>query len=115
MSVQIIHNPRCSKSRETLKLLESQGIRPDVRLYLDHPLSRAELEQVVRQLGIRAKDLLRTKEDLYKELVARHGEPDDATALAWMTEHPKLMERPIVVAEGKARIGRPPEKVLEIL
>jgi arsenate reductase len=115
MSVQIIHNPRCSKSRETLKLLESQGIRPDVRLYLDHPLSRAELEQIVGQLGIRAKDLLRIKEALYQELVAQHGEPDDATALAWMADHPRLVERPIVVAGGKARIGRPPETVLEIL
>jgi arsenate reductase len=115
MSVQIIHNPRCSKSRETLKLLEAQGIKPEVRLYLDHPLSRAELEQVIGQLGIRAKDLLRTKEELYKELVSQHGEPDDATALSWMAEHPKLMERPIVVAKGRARIGRPPETVLDIL
>ncbi len=115
MSVHILHNPRCSKSRETLALLESEGFKPAIRFYLDEPLSRAELEEVLFLLGLPARSLLRTKEDLYRELVAAHGEPDDAVALDWMVAHPKLIERPIVIRDGKARIGRPPAQVLDIL
>ncbi len=115
MSTQIYHNPRCSKSRATLALLEEQGVQPEVRLYLDHPPSRAELEQVLAQLGMAATQLLRTGEDIYKELAATHGEPDNAMALDWMAAHPKLIERPIVIHNGHARLGRPPEQVLDIL
>ncbi|MHB9118849.1 MAG: arsenate reductase (glutaredoxin) [Burkholderiales bacterium] len=115
MSTQIYHNPRCSKSRATLDLLQEKGVQPEVRLYLDHPPSRAELEQVLAQLGITATQLLRTGEDIYKELAAAHGEPDNATALDWMAAHPKLIERPIVIHNGRARLGRPPEQVLDIL
>src|SRR5262249_20697307 len=115
MAVTIIHNPKCTKSRETLELLKKNGIKPEVRLYLDHPLSQKELKEILELLKMEATALLRTKEDIYKPLVAKEGKPDNATALAWMVKHPKLIERPIVLKGNKARLGRPPEKVLEIL
>jgi arsenate reductase len=115
MAVTIFHNPKCMKSRETLQLLEKKGIKPEVRLYLDEPPSKNELNEILSLLGMEATDLLRTKEDIYKTLVSKEGKPDNAKALAWMVKHPKLIERPIVLKGKKARIGRPPEKVLEIL
>lgn len=115
MAVTIFHNPKCTKSRETLQLLEKKGIKPEIRLYLDEPPSQKELKDVLELLGIEATALLRTKEDVYKTLVAKEGKPDNAKALAWMVKNPKLIERPIVIKGKKARLGRPPEKVLEIL
>ena len=115
MAVTIFHNPRCTKSRQTLALLEQKGIQPELRLYLENPPSQQELKDILSLLGMKATELLRTKEDLFKELVAKEGAPDDAKALAWMVQNPKLIERPIVIKGKKARIGRPPEKVLEIL
>ncbi len=115
MAIQIYHNPRCSKSRQTLDLLANKGLKPEVRLYLENPPSRAELTEVLKKLKLKPTQLLRTKEEIYRELVAKSGKPDDATALTWMTEHPKLIERPIVIKGAKARLGRPPEDVLEIL
>jgi len=115
MPIQIYHNPRCSKSRQTLELLEKKGLKPEVRLYLESPPSRSELGELLKKLGLKATQLIRTKEDIYRDLVKKEGAPDEATALKWMVQHPKLMERPIVVKGNKARLGRPPEQVLEIL
>ena len=116
MSVVIYHNPRCSKSRETLALLEKKNIQPQVVKYLEEPLSVALLKELYAQLGLtQVRDMMRTKEDLYKELnLADVSLSDDALFTA-MVENPKLIERPIVVANGKARHGRPPEQVLDIL
>jgi arsenate reductase len=115
-TVSIYHNPRCSKSRETLALLEEQGIKPDVILYLETPPSFATLHTLVHQLGLAsARDMMRRNEEIYTELkLDDTGLSEDALIQA-MADHPRLIERPIVVANGKARIGRPPEKVLEIL
>lgn len=114
MSVVIYHNPRCSKSRETLALVEAQGIEPQVVKYLETPLSVTELKQLFSQLDhadVRA--MMRTKEAIYKELELAQAS-DDALFEA-MAANPILIERPIVVANGKAKHGRPPEQVLEIL
>lgn len=115
MAVEIYHNPRCTKSRQTLALLEDQGIDPKIRLYLEKPPSKKELQEVLKKLGLEATALLRTKEAEYKDLVKKEGKPNNQQALDWMIKHPKLIERPIVIKGSKAKIGRPPEKVLEIL
>ncbi|MBY7866117.1 arsenate reductase (glutaredoxin) [Vibrio fluvialis] len=116
MSVVIYHNPRCSKSRETLALLEEKNIQPQVVKYLEEPLSVALLKELYAQLGLtQVRDMMRTKEDLYKELNLADVRLSDDALFAAMVENPKLIERPIVVANGKARHGRPPEQVLDIL
>ena len=111
----IWHNPRCSKSRETKQLLEEQGVELDVRLYLEAPPDEAELKEALKALGKRPRDLLRAKEDLAKELGLSKAEVSDADILHAMAEHPVLIERPVVFVGNKARIGRPPEDVLELL
>lgn len=111
---QIYHNPRCSKSRETLALLEQQGVVPEVVLYLEQAPSEETIRTLLSQLGFSdPRQLMRTKEDLYKELGLAEQEGD--ALIAAMHQHPKLIERPIVIKNGQARIGRPPEQVLEIL
>ncbi len=111
----IYHNPRCSKSRQTLALLEENGVSPDVVLYLDTPPTAAELKALLGKLGIQARALLRKAEDAYKaEGLADAGLDDDALVAA-MVAHPKLIERPIVVKGERAVLGRPPENVLELL
>ncbi len=115
-SVMIYHNPRCSKSRETLALLEQKEIKPTVVLYLETPPDVATLKSLLTQLGFKsARELMRTKEDLYKELNLADSALTEEQLLKAMVDNPKLIERPIVVANGKARIGRPPEQVLEII
>lgn len=114
--VTIYHNPRCSKSRETLALVEQQGIQPQVVLYLNTPPSVATLKELLQQLGFSdARQLMRTKEERYKELNLADNTLTQQQLLQAMSDNPKLIERPIVVYHGKARIGRPPEQVLEIL
>ncbi|WCP66336.1 arsenate reductase (glutaredoxin) [Vibrio tubiashii] len=114
MSVVIYHNPRCSKSRQTLALLEEKNIQPEIVKYLDTPPSIDELKTLMVQLGVsQVRDMMRTKEDIYKELELKSA--DDETLFKAMVENPKLIERPIVVANGKAKHGRPPEQVLDIL
>ncbi|BBB26010.1 arsenate reductase (glutaredoxin) [Amphritea japonica] len=115
MSVEIYHNPRCSKSRTTLALLEEQNITPDVRLYLENPPTAAELTEIITQLGISPRALLRKGEAEYKENNLADSSLSDSQIITLMTEFPRLIERPIVITNGKARIGRPPESVLEIL
>lgn len=116
MSVVIYHNPKCSKSRETLALLEQNGVQPEVVKYLEAPLSVELLKTLYTQLGVASvRDMMRTKEDIYKELALSDACVSDDQLFAAMVENPKLIECPIVVANGKARLGRPPEQVLEIL
>ncbi|EMB48592.1 arsenate reductase [Vibrio mimicus] len=116
MSVVIYHNPKCSKSRETLALLESQGIAPQVIKYLEESPSVEELKLLYQQLGLSdVRAMMRSKDDLYKELNLGDSQLSDDDLFAAMAEHPKLIERPIVVSNGQARHGRPPEQVLEIL
>ncbi|MBL0864995.1 arsenate reductase (glutaredoxin) [Pectobacterium carotovorum] len=115
-SVTIYHNPRCSKSRETLALLQEHNITPDVVLYLDTPPDAATLSQLIKQLSFTsARELMRTKEEIYQQLGLSDAALTEAQLIQAMIDNPKLIERPIVVAQGQARIGRPPEQVLEIL
>lgn len=114
--VSIYHNPRCSKSRETLALLQEKGIEPEVVLYLETPPDMPTLQRLLQQLGMHsARELMRRKEDLYIELALANSELSEDQLLQAMVEHPKLIERPIVINGEQARIGRPPEAVLEIL
>lgn len=112
---QIYHNPRCSKSRQTLALLEEKGISPEVVLYLETPPSPAELAAVLKKLGVGARELLRKGEDEYKALGLDNASLAEADLIAAMVAHPKLIERPIVVKGSKAVLGRPPENVLALL
>ncbi|MRS14711.1 arsenate reductase (glutaredoxin) [Enterobacteriaceae bacterium RIT691] len=115
-AVTIYHNPRCSKSRETLALLKDKGVEPEVVLYLDTPPDAAALKNLLNMLGMKsARDLMRQKEDLYKELNLADSALSEADLIKAMIANPKLIERPIVTKNGHARIGRPPESVLEIL
>jgi arsenate reductase len=112
----ILHNPRCTKSRETLKLLHDHGVELPVVEYLQQPLSKNELRELCALLGVKPLALVRTKEELFGELgLARDSGYSDAQWLDVLASHPKLMERPIVVYRGKAAIGRPPENVLTLL
>jgi len=113
-SVVIYHNPRCSKSRQTLALLREHGVEPTVIRYLDTPPDRATLVALLAKLGIEAHDLIRSKEARYRELQLSPELPA-AKLVAAMTENPRLIERPIVVVGNRAAIGRPPENVLGIL
>ncbi|AHE97384.1 arsenate reductase (glutaredoxin) [Thioalkalivibrio paradoxus] len=114
-SPRMYHNPRCSKSRAALSLLREQGIEPEIVEYLKTPPDRATLADLINRLGIRPRDLLRTGEAEYRELGLKDPALSDEQLIQAMVEHPKLIERPIVVHGGQARIGRPPERVLEIL
>ena len=115
MHTTIYHNPRCSKSRQTLALLEERGISPRVVDYLKTPPSAAELRAILKKLGLRPRDLMRKGEPRYAELGLKDCDADDDTLIALMVANPILIERPIVVSGGKAALGRPPESVLEIL
>jgi len=115
MDVTIYHNPRCAKSRETLKLLESHGISPRVIEYLTNPPSAAELERILTLLGLEPRDLMRKKEAEYAALGLDDPKLSRAALVRAMIKTPKLIERPIVLAKGKAALGRPPENVLKIL
>jgi len=116
MSVKIYHNPRCSKSRQTLQILQEKGIEPEVVKYLETPPSEAELRDIIRMLGLSsARDLMRKKEKEYKELGLDDPAKTEDELIRAMVEHPRLIERPIVIRDGKAALGRPPEKVIDIL
>jgi arsenate reductase len=115
MSLKILHNPRCSKSRKTLELLRERGLEPEIVRYLETPPSAEELQHILQLLGRPPRELLRRGEAEYRELGLADPAIDDATLMRAMVEHPKLIERPIVIAGDRAAIGRPPEAVLEIL
>jgi arsenate reductase (glutaredoxin) len=114
-TVRVYHNSRCSKSRATLALLEQRGVAFEVVNYLDDPPSQSELSVLLQQLRMSPRELLRTGEAEYRTLGLNNPALDDAALIAAMVAHPILIERPIVVANGKAAIGRPPESVLAIL
>lgn len=113
--VTIYHNPRCSKSRQTLQLLNEKGVEPDVVEYLKDAPDEQALRAIIKKLGIRPIELVRKKEQPYKDLGLADKQDDDDAIIAAMVAHPVLIERPIVVKGGKAKIGRPPEDVLTIL
>jgi arsenate reductase len=113
--VTIYHNPRCSKSRQTLELLRQHGIEPEIVHYLETPPDAATLQELLRKLGLHARQLLRKGEPEYREAGLDDPSLDDAAIVAAMVRHPRLIERPIVVAGARAALGRPPEQVLEIL
>ncbi|HEX2448023.1 MAG TPA: arsenate reductase (glutaredoxin) [Methyloceanibacter sp.] len=115
MTVTIYHNPRCSKSRATLQLLEERRLKPKIVEYLKTPPSAAELKAILKTLGLKPHDIVRKGEPLYAELGLKNRALDDDALIALLIANPILIERPIVVAGGKAAIGRPPEKVLKIL
>lgn len=113
--ITIYHNPRCSKSRQTLQLIEDQGIQPEIIKYLEHPPSKAQLKAILKKLDMNPRDLMRTKEKEYKEAGLDDASLTKEMLIEAMIEHPKLIERPIVLANDKAALGRPPEDVLKIL
>ena len=115
VTVTIYHNPRCSKSRATLALIEARGIKPKIVDYLKTPPSAAELKAILRKLGLNPRDILRAGETIYAELGLKARDLDDDALIALMVKNPILIERPIVVAGNKAAVGRPPENVLAIL
>ena len=115
MTTVIYHNPRCSKSRQTLSILEEQGIQPTVIKYLDTPPDAATLRTILQQLGMTPRELMRTKEQEYKAQQLDDENLTDEQLIQAMIATPKLIERPIVIANGKTVIGRPPENVLAIL
>lgn len=116
MSLCIYHNPRCSKSRETLALLEARQLQPEVVTYLTTPPDVTTLRELVQMLGLNSiRQLMRTKEAVYLELGLGDATLDEEALLQAVHEHPILLERPIVIKDGQARIGRPPELVLELL
>ncbi|GAB2993825.1 arsenate reductase (glutaredoxin) [Psychrosphaera aestuarii] len=115
MSVTIFHNPRCSKSRQTLELLKSNGVEPNVVEYLKQPPTSDALTIIINKLGVNVRDIIRHKEAEYKEVGADNKDLTDAELIALLVATPKLIERPIVVNGEKAVVGRPPENVLDII
>lgn len=115
MSVTIYHNPDCSKSRQTLELLEEHGVEPVIIEYLKTPPTAEKLKTILAGLGVSPRELMRRKESVYAELELDDEDLSDDELINFMIEHPILIERPIVLANGKAALGRPPEQVLEIL
>ncbi|MFY9141858.1 arsenate reductase (glutaredoxin) [Sulfuricurvum sp.] len=112
--ITIWHNPKCSKSREALKLLEEKGTPYEVFKYLETTPSRQAIADLLQKLGISARELMRTKEDVYKEL-GLAAVTEEAKLIDALAEYPKLIERPILIEENRALIGRPVEKVIEFL
>ncbi len=115
MTVTIYHNPRCSKSRATLDLLRQRGVEPGIVEYLKDPPTAAVLDDLLRRLGLEPHDLMRRKEPEYAQLGLDDPSLSRAALIDAMVAHPRLIERPIVVKDGRAALGRPPEAVLEIL
>lgn len=115
MTVTIFHNPRCSKSREALKLIEERGVAPEVVRYLDDPPDAATLGAILDMLALEPRELMRKKEKEYKALGLDDPALTRVQLIAAMVEHPRLIERPIVINDGKAALGRPPERVLDVL
>jgi arsenate reductase (glutaredoxin) len=109
------HNPRCSKSRQTLELLRARGIEPEIVEYLQSPPDAQQLEQILDMLGLQPRQLMRTGETEYKENNLADTSLSRGELIQAMVDHPKLIQRPLVLNDGKAALGRPPEVVLEIL
>ena len=115
MEITIYHNPRCGKSRQTLALLETRGIKPTVIEYLKTPPDAATLKALLKRLGLKPRQLLRRTEAAYQDAGLDNPALNDEAVIEAMLEHPILIERPIVVIGDKAALGRPPENVLAIL
>jgi len=111
----IYHNPRCSKSRQTLELIRSKGVEPEIVLYMEDTPSVEDIQDALRMLGMKPMDILRQKEPEFREYFAGADELTDTQLIELMRLYPKVIERPIVVNRRRAVIGRPPENVLEIL
>ena len=112
--MKIFHNPRCRKSRETLQIIQDKNVEPEIVLYLEEKLSKAQMKKILKQLGMKAEQLLRKGEPVFKEKYKGKELSEDQWIEA-MIENPKLIERPIVISGDKAVLGRPPENVLELL
>jgi arsenate reductase len=115
LTVTIYHNPRCTKSREALELLHKRGIKPVVVDYLASPLTEAEIRQLLKKLGLKPRELLRTRETEYKSARLDNPATSEADIIQAMAKYPKLIERPIIVCGNKAALGRPPKNILNIL
>ncbi|MBL1272085.1 MAG: arsenate reductase (glutaredoxin) [Oceanospirillales bacterium] len=113
--IRIFHNPRCSKSRQALELLTGRGIKPEIIRYLETPPTEGELSDILDALGRQPRELMRTGETEYKELGLDNPDLSREQLIAAMVATPKLIERPIVLANGKAAVGRPPENILTII
>ncbi len=111
----IYHNPRCSKSRQTLELLHSKGLEPKIVEYLKNPPTAKELDEILKKLKLEPQEIVRTKEEVYEKLGLKNEKLSRAEMIEVLVKYPVLIERPIVVKDGKAAIGRPVENVLEIL
>ena len=111
----IYHNPRCSKSRQTLALLEENGETPEIVLYLESPPTETELQALLAKLGLEPRELMRRGEDIYRDQGLADESLSDTQLVAAMVAHPILIERPVVVKGDRAKLGRPPESVLELL
>lgn len=111
----IYHNPRCSKSRQTLALIEDAGIEPTIVNYLEVSLTEADIRDLLNKLNLEARAIIRRGEEAYKELDLSNSNLSEQQLIAAIAKHPKLLERPIVVKGNEAIIGRPPENVLELL
>jgi len=114
MSIRIFHNPRCQKSRETLQLIQEKGVEADIFLYLEEKLSKKLLKDALKALGISAEKLIRKSEPAFKENFKGKALSEDEWIEA-MLQYPKLIERPIVIKDGKAVLGRPPENVIDLI
>lgn len=115
MTVTILHNPRCSKSRATLSLLRDNDVEPTIVEYLETPPSAEELKEILEKLALKPRDIMRRGEKVYKELELDDPDLPDNALITAMSGHPILIERPIVMNGEKAVVGRPPENVLDIL
>ena len=117
MRLTVYHNPRCSKSRNTLNLIESHGVSPSVVRYLDQPPSAATIESLADAIGVAVRDLVRRNEAVFKEATDSPDLSDNGATARWLAAHPQALQRPLVIDEdsGRAVIGRPPENVLSLL
>ncbi|MBL1292248.1 MAG: arsenate reductase (glutaredoxin) [Thiotrichales bacterium] len=115
MSVTIYHNPRCSKSRQTLEIIRNQGIEPEIVEYLDTPPSANKMKQLLTMLDMEPEQIMRKSEAIYKELGLKDSNLNKTELIKTLVENPKLIERPIVTNGDKAALGRPPQNVLDIL
>ena len=114
-TIQIFHNPRCSKSRQTLALIEEKGVQPEIILYLENTPNTDQLKNILSKLGMTARELLRKGEQDYKDNNLKDPALSEQDLIEKMTQFPKLIERPIVIKNDRAVLGRPPENVLDLL